>query len=61
MVIALKVRIEMTPEQAKQYADDYGVDPANLRADIASHVQNAPQCSAAFDVEADCTKPITVS
>lgn len=61
MVITLKVRIEMTPAQAQDYCDEYGVDRADLRADLARYVENGLQTATGLNVEEGRTESITVS
>jgi hypothetical protein len=49
MRIIVKLVVEMTPEQAKSYADTYGLAPREVREDVKSYVLNHVQCAAPFE------------
>lgn len=56
MKIAVKVTVEMTPEQVAGYCGDYGVERREMRDDIRSYILMRLQDSAAFgDGAADVT------
>ena len=56
MKIALKVTVEMTPQQVASYCNAEAVDRGEIRDDIRQYVETALQCSAAFyDDGADVT------
>lgn len=61
MVINLKVRVEMTREQIKQYCDEYGIDRAEFRENLASYVESMVQGSPGLDVEGGCSQSVSVS
>lgn len=50
MVVTVRLRIEMTPEQVKAYANEYGLDTANVRSDIKRYIENNIQCSPGLEV-----------
>jgi hypothetical protein len=48
MKIALKVTIEMTPEQVAAYCAVAGIDRSDIRGDLESYVRTALQDAAEF-------------
>jgi hypothetical protein len=60
-VFSFRVRVEMTREQIEAYCEEYGLDPASIRDDLASHIANGLQSSTALNVEDGCSISITVT
>ena len=50
MKIALRVTIEMAPEQVEAYCAAVGVDRGELREDIASYVRTAIKAAPDFTI-----------
>ena len=48
MKIALKVTVEMTPEQVREFCDIAGIDRRDIREDVASYVLTALQDAPEF-------------
>jgi hypothetical protein len=48
MKIAVKVTVEMTPEQVESYADVNGVERTEVRDDVRRYILSALQDSPAF-------------
>jgi len=54
MKIAVKVTVEMTPEQARAYAELAGLQQAEIRSDVRDYIRTALQDAPYFtDGQAD--------
>jgi hypothetical protein len=61
VIIDLRVRIELTPEQEQAWCREYGIEPAELRADVRRYVETGLQNATGLNVEQGCAESVTVS